>query len=738
MDINSNNYSFRNQEYQVADRLSPVPNAVGFEGCTLSEDWEIVLPVSSSRLVDYYSHDLLRFLSRGFGLCPRLRSTDQFQDFIKDPYHKILLLTEADMPNADISSKEAGAFHITVTEDFIIIIGKSERGTAQGVYYIEDCMRLVGKALLKLEDQEHAPLFSPRMTHSGFELDTFSDSFLEACAHAGMDSIIVFAGTPDTNFHGFPDPDALWPGTGKAYCDFNHLIWRAEGYGLDVYIYSSFICDLHPDDPGAREYYENSFGTLFKKCPKLKGIIFVGESFEFPSKDPHTSGIRYQLKPKSDHRKSPGWYPCEDYPQMVTLVKDIIRAYNPTADLVFWSYNWGWAPKEARLSLIEKLPRDISLLVTFEMWEYLTDDNCQTYRIADYSLSFPGPSQVFVDEAKKAKELGFRLYAMSNTGGRTWDVGSAPYLPAPQQWQKRYEALLQAKNLYGLCGLMENHHYGWMPSFLDLFAKNAFTSNAVPNAEMLTSIAKRDFGKAYETVISAWKEFSIAISNVVACDLDQYGPYRSGPTYPLTFLQTEQDLRMPSVEWAWHPRGGIWQPIYRDTVFDNVDDSLMRLRHVSAVTEHFLIGVELMESAADELGFSYGSEQSRQIAVARYIYCSFLTAKHVMLWNIAKRLLFYKRENRSSPRVDDLLSALSIAEYTEESLASYMKTVADEEKKNVEIALSCWQEDSRLGFEASMEYVFDSEFASWKLKEIDVSLKQLDEYLSSGSPDTLK
>ena len=738
MNFDSNNYSFRNQEYRVTDRLCPTPNAVEFEGCTVTEDWEIVLPVSPSRLVDYYSHDLLRFFSRGFGLCPRLRFADQVQDFIKEPHHKILLLTEADMPTADITSKEAGAFHITVTEESIIIIGKSERGTAQGVYYIEDHMRLVGKATLKLEDKEHAPLFSPRMTHSGFELDTFSDPFLEACAHAGMDSIIVFAGSPDTNFHGFPDSDALWPGTGKAYCDFNNLIWRAEGYGLDVYIYSSFICDLHPDEPCAREYYEKSFGSLFKKCPKLKGIIFVGECFEFPSKDSHTSGIRHQLKPKNDHRPSPGWYPCEDYPQLVTMVKDVIRAYNPTADIVFWSYNWGWAPKEARLSLIEKLPRDISLLVTFEMWEYLTDDNGHTYRIADYSLSFPGPSQVFVDEAKKAKELGFRLYAMSNTGGRTWDVGSAPYLPTPQQWQKRYDALCESKNLYGLCGLMENHHYGWMPSFLDLFAKNAFTSNSVSNTEMLTAIAKRDFGNAYETVIAAWKEFSVGISKVVACNLDQYGPYRSGPTYPLTFLQTEKDLNMPFVEWAWHPRGGIWNPIYRDTVFDNVDDSLMRLRHVSSVVEHFRTGVELMEAAANELSFSYGSEQSRQIAVARYIYCSFLTAKHVMLWNIAKRLLFFKRENNDSPHIEDLLSALSVKEYTEESLASYMKTIAKAEKENVAIALDCWQEDSRLGFEASMEYVFDSEFADWKLNEIDVSLKQLDEYLSSNSHDPLK
>jgi hypothetical protein len=285
---------------------------------------------------------------------------------------------------------------------------------------------------------------------------------------------------------------------------------------------------------------------------------------------------------------------------------------------------------------------------------------------------------------------------------------------------------------------MESHHYGWMPSFLDLFSKNAFTSNSVPNPEMLTAIAKRDFLEKYETVLLAWKEFSKGISEVVACELDQYGPYRSGPTYPLTFLQTEKDLHMPFVEWAWHPRSGIWNPIYSDTVFENIDDSLMRLRHVTSVTEHFQIGVDLMETVAKELGFSYGSEQSRQIAVARYIYCSYLTAKHVMLWNIAKRLLFFKRENNISSCVDDLLSAISVERYTEEHLATYMRAIAEAEKKNVTVALDCWQEDSRLGFEASMEYVFDSEFASWKLNEIDISLKQLDEYLSSNSINLLK
>ena len=722
-------YSFRNQSFLHKGKLCPTLNAIEEAHCEIDDGWEIVLPSTDSRLAEYYSYDLFRFLSASFGICPKIRYTEDLSTHLKAPKHKILLLTEADIQCYKLDSTQEGAFRIDVTEDSVLIVGKTERGTAQGVYYIEDSLRLRGDSKLKQENAEHAPLFSPRMTHSGTELDTFPDNFLEACAHAGMDSIIVYAGHPDTNLHGFTDPDALWPGTGWSYCDFNNLVWRAEGYGLDVYIYSHIKCDVYPDDPDALEYYKASFGTLFRNCPKLKGIIFVGETFEFPSKDPHTAGIRCQLKPKEDRRPSPGWYPCSDYPKLINTVKDIIRKYNEDADIVFWSYNWGWAPKEARLALIEALPSDISLLVTFEMWEYLNDDMGAQYRIADYSLSFAGPSQVFKDEAEKAKELGIRLYAMGNTGGRTWDVGTAPYIPAPQQWQKRYDALIDAKERYGLCGLMENHHYGWLPSFLDLFSKNAFTSRTVSSGEMLSKIARRDYGENYQKALDAWECFSQGISKVIACNTDQYGPYRSGPSYPLLFTQTKEELNMPFVPWAWHKRGGIWNPIYPDAVLSNPENSLMRLRHVNEAAKKFIEGADILDLAASN---PKGSAVSKQLAVARYISCTYITAKHVMEWNIAKRLLFAISEKLTGEKFDELFKAISVTDQSAEALADRMKAIADSERKNVGVALECWREDSSIGFEASMEYVFNDEFADWKLTQLDISLKLLDEYLKNS------
>jgi len=137
----------------------------------------------------------------------------------------------------------------------------------------------------------------------------------------------------------------------------------------------------------------------------------------------------------------------------------------PEADIVFWTYNWGWAPQEPRLALIRSLPTDVTLQVTFEMFEQLQRENITSVCV-DYTLAFEGPGQYFSTEAQVAHERGLRLYTMCNTGGLTWDFGVIPYQPAPFQWGRRYAALLKARQEWGLSGLMESHHFGWWPSFV--------------------------------------------------------------------------------------------------------------------------------------------------------------------------------------------------------------------------------------------------------------------------------
>lgn len=54
-----------------------------------------------------------------------------------------------------------------------------------------------------------------------------------------------------------------------------------------------------------------------------------------------------------------------------------------------------------------------------------------------------------------------------------------------------------------------------------------------------------------------------------------------------------------------------------------------------------------------------------------------------------------------------------------------MKQIAAQETENVAAALKCWEEDSSIGFEASMEYAFNDVFAEWKNAETERSLQRM-------------
>ena len=282
---------------------------------------------------------------------------------------------------------------------------------------------------------------------------------------------------------------------------------------------------------------------------------------------------------------------------------------------------------------------------------------------------------------------------------------------------------------------MENHHFGWLPSFLSLFSKNAFTTCGIPNDEMLRQIARRDWGEYADLALRAWACFSEGISKVVAANVDQYGPYRCGPTYPLLFDQKAADLHIPYVSWAWHKGGGIWNPVYPDPVFPDYENTLMRYGRVKAVKDRFRDGLELLEKAGQALGAAPGSEVSRQTAVARFLYCTYVTTEHVIGWTVAKQMLLLGMRNELPEGSDVLWDALGIADRTSEELVRFMRRTAGEETDNVMLALSCWEEDSSIGFEASMEYAFNDLTAAWKNEETKRSLEQLDSYLNEHKTD---
>lgn len=478
------NFQFRERLNVVhrSDRRDPAAQPAPGE-TAIADGWRLVVSPTASDYLLGVAKDLQDYLFTSMGVSTLLLRAEP------QPGAKTIALTAG---SGGLSTPRS--YRLTVAADAIVIHGCDERGVGQGCYYLEDLMNLREGPFVAKQDTVRAPAFSPRMIHSGWGIDQFPDPHLNAIAHAGMDAILVFAKGPDQ--------------TTVGYLDFNDLVDRAAKFGIDVYLYSYMLSERHPDDPDAEEYYESTYGALMQACPGAKGIVFVGESCEFPSKDEHTTG-KLRLDPTVDRnvdkRPSPGWWPCFDYPQWLNLLKRILRKYNPEIDIVFWTYNWGWAPEADRLALIRSLPTDVSLQATFEMFENIEKDGIVT-RCVDYTASFPGPGVYFRTEAETAHARGIPLYSMTNTAGLSWDIGVIPYEPIPFHWAKRYQAVWEAHDNWGLVGLMESHHYGWWPSFVNELTKWAYWEPRTTTEEMARQLAVRDFGpEAAPLAVACWQ-----------------------------------------------------------------------------------------------------------------------------------------------------------------------------------------------------------------------------------------
>ncbi|MBR5543062.1 MAG: hypothetical protein IKU65_03080, partial [Oscillospiraceae bacterium] len=467
------------------------------------------------------------------------------------------------------------------------------------------------------------------------------------------------------------------------------------------------------DAPGAEEHYDKLYGNLFRKCPGLRGVTFVGEVVEFHSNDPHVS--KYVCRDTvtddlPDAKPWPGWYPCEDFPRWVELVKKIIRREKEDADIVVWTYNWGYQPEEARIKLIDNLPTDITLQATFEMFDYRQIGDAKV-GCADYSLSFPGPGKYFTSEAEAAKRRGIRLYSMTQTGGITWDFGCVPYEPMPYQWIKRLENIRKANAEWGLCGGMETHHHGFYPSFVSKFVKHSYLTPYEPMEDILDKLFASEYGaENLEKVREGFKLWSRAIEYYTPTEGDLNGAGRVGAAYPFCLYY---QATMPTKENAFFGPGMVNSDYcigMEHTVFMGREplESVVNLR-IHPELESLKTMYDLMQqgNAVFDSIENKNEKLLSVINVGKYITTSVLTTIHAKEWYILKCRLN--------------------AEFTREGMhkiADEMEALLRREQDNARATIPLVEADSRLGWEPTMLYLGDREHLEWKIRQVDYVLEK--------------
>ena len=579
-------------------------------------------------------------------------------------------------------------FRIDVCDN-ILITGFDARGAAQGLYHLEEMMTLKKAPFITKETVYRKPMFAPTMVHSGYGLDEYPDEHLQAIAHEGRDAILIFV--KDVNI------------TPYGYLDFNELIHRARKYGIDVYAYSYLQSGKHPSDPGAEAYYENNYGKLFETCPELKGIVLVGESVGFPSHDPHVAPDPKSVVDKDGlplGKPRSGWYPCEDFPEWLNLIKKVVTKHAPNADIVFWTYNWTKQPEEARVKLIENLPNDVSLQVSrFEALNKIHIDGREIIT-ADYTINTPGPSEPVVAECKAAKKRDMRLYTMTNTGGLTWDFGTIPYVPAPFQWMRRYEGMKMANREWGLSGIMESHHYGLYPSFISKLSKWCFNDPDRDMEEILDDVLISEYGEEnLAQVKDALKDWSDAICLYTPTDNDQYGAFRIGPAYPFVFIAGFKNPGMPYAHFG--------NRIYHQTYLQMYPHEVGGYRGAPVPIR---VGAEIrsLEKMLAKM----------EAGIAKMNALENKSDKLLQLINLGQYMANTIKTGIASKKWYKLVGQFTVSETQEEVLEvlENMEKLLLDEIENAEATIPLVEVDSRLGWEPSMEYMGDKARIEWKIR----------------------
>ena len=197
--MNEKNYDFRARIDTVhPENLYDRAQRPAADETSISSEWRIS-PRGAS-LTGSPAEDLRDFLFRSMELSLAFGEAE-----------KIILLEE---------TSSGRNFEWEITPNRIVIRGNTRRG----VYWLEEEMTYREAPCLKQGKGQIEALFSPRMVHSGWGLDQYPDSHLNAIAHAGFDSILLFAKGPGI--------------TANGQADFNDIIRRASEYGLGVYFYS--------------------------------------------------------------------------------------------------------------------------------------------------------------------------------------------------------------------------------------------------------------------------------------------------------------------------------------------------------------------------------------------------------------------------------------------------------------------------------------------------------------------
>jgi hypothetical protein len=399
-------------------------------------------------------------------------------------------------------------------------------------------------------------LFSPRFCYSYFapygdpllepELDPYPDGLLARLAAAGMNGVwlqgVLYTLAP------FPWDAKVSEGYEQRLQNLNALVARAKKHGISIYLYLNEpramplpFFERYPELKGAfdvreknhaslctsvpavQDYIRDSVAHICKEVPDLGGFFSItfSENWTHCWAHSHETGVD-----ASGCARCAARAPEEVIAEVNTVIQEGIVYAASNAELIVWDWVW---PDEWIPGIIERLPDKVSVMSVSE-WDKPIVRGGVASLSGEYALSVIGPGERAQRTWNLARARGLKPIAKVQAGS-SWEISVVPYIPAIENVAKHAENMRDE----GVAGLMMSWTLGGYPgSGLEVFAEMG-RSRDVEVDEALTRVAERRFGSTLAPhAVTAWKKLSVAFQEFPFHRMLLYAsPMQTGPSNPL-------------------------------------------------------------------------------------------------------------------------------------------------------------------------------------------------------------
>lgn len=688
----------RDRNAKIADSEMSIPD----------KGWRILIPARSAEVLRTAAAEFGDYLRDSMLVDATVQTAPSLSDW-KTIDRAIVAASREDLPGCGESLKASKDYRLLVTPGRIVVCGFDERGAMYGLYNLEHRMNLRESPYLprSMNVVRHS-LYKARMTLSGLGWEEWPDRYLALLARYGFDSIYA---SVYVNPNGVPGPPPHWDRMKKQDPKRVHdLIRRATRYGIDLYCPIVYLYTGEPENEAGLRKLVHDIVTEF---PEIRGYVLLTEGFFYRSFFGAGGQGKIDLR---------DW--VRNWAKGVAIVSEECRKINPSIEVLPWEYNIDFRPQmiETKKYGTSQLPVETIPLLTFENGKGFELDG-EKGSLKDYAINVVGPAEVTAAQIEVARQRGMRgVYSKADTFA-SWQYGTFPYLPFPWQWYARYQALEK----YGIDGTMESWSYGFKPNWVAEMRCWYSWSASPPLTELLTSIARRDFGAGTaDLVLSAWRHFSDAIRLVP--DTGPNMGTNNAVATPLFFSKPK--ARAMTLDHSWEDPA-VWSRTSQINPYWPYVPSRLILfpdfTNASNVAERytrpFSIGVfnRYLTLAADEM--EKGLRPYREAALKAPASKQASAMREVLLAEQLQRMM---RSDRAVVEFEDLRFHLAKTSDRSEQikLLDRMTTILTEEQTRTRDSLETARRDSRLGYEWEQDYIYTPDTISEKLRVLDSTLNE--------------